>query len=118
MAGFSGTEDFGRWTDGDEAVLEFVQPLPKKFTLKIRAGLLTALINKPIDIIIGTTHLKAIFNQEATSEISLPVTTNGYAKSIIFKFHDIKSPKESGLSADPRRLGLAMLGLRIAQQDQ
>lgn len=113
MAGFSGTEDFGRWTDGEEAVLEFVQPLPKKFTLKFRAGLLTDLVNKPIDIIIGTTHLTAVFNQEKASDISLPVTTNGHAKSIVFKFHDIKSPKEMGLSADPRHLGLAMVNLQI-----
>lgn len=115
--GISGREAWGRWTDGEEAVIEFAQPLPAKFTLKIKAGTSSALVGRPVKIIVGNSKLEAIFNSQEATEVGLNVTTDGNATSIVLEFPNIKSPMELGLSADTRRLGLALIKLQINSQD-
>lgn len=111
--GIAREETWGRWTDSEEAVIEFVKPLPRKFTLKIKAGTSSESVGKPVKIIIGNTQFEKKFDTQEATEVVLNVTTDGNAKSIIFKFPELKSPKELGLSADTRRLGLALVKLKI-----
>lgn len=106
--GISGKEKFGRWTDGENVSIEFMHVLPKIFTLKIYAGTFPQLINKSVKIMIGNTQLVVRFASQKESVYSFNVSTDGNAKSIIFKFPNIKSPKELGLSDDNRHLGLAL----------
>jgi hypothetical protein len=115
--GISGKEAWGRWTDSEEAVIEFTQPLPKSFTLRINAGASSSVIGKPIKLIVGDAQLEAIFNTEEPSEVVVPVSTNGLAKSIIFRFPKTKSPMEQGLSGDTRHLGLGLIKLLIESHD-
>ncbi len=112
IKGISGKAHFGRWTDGTQAVIEFTQALPKNFTLKIKAGAFPPTMGKPIKRIVGATQLQTKFIPGLT-EVAIPVATDGNARSIIFEFPDAKSPKELGLSADPRRLSLALVSLQI-----
>lgn len=111
--GISGREVWGRWTDSEDAVIEFVQLLPRKFTLKIYAGTFSALVGVPVKIIVGNTQLEAKFNSQEATEVVLSVSTDGNAKSIIFKFPKTKSPMELGLGGDTRHLGLALIKLQI-----
>lgn len=115
--GISGREAWGRWTDSEDAVIEFVQPLPRKFTLKIYAGTFSALVGVPVKIIVGNTQLEAKFNSQEATEVVLSVSTDGNAKSIILKFPKTKSPMELGLGGDTRHLGLALIKLQIDSQD-
>jgi hypothetical protein len=111
--GISGQETWGRWTDGEEAIIGFSQSLPKNFTLKITAGTSALLKDKTFKIMIGNTQLETKFSKLESTEVALNVSTDGNAKSIIFKFQNIKSPKELGLSTDPRHLGLGLIKLQI-----
>jgi len=111
--GISGKETWGRWTDSEEVTIEFVQPLPKSFTLKIKAAASSALLGKPVKVIVGETLLEAKFNSQEPSEVALAVSTDGRVKTISLKFPNIKSPIELGLGADTRRLGWGLIKLQI-----
>ncbi|HVS26526.1 MAG TPA: hypothetical protein VHE58_04420 [Burkholderiales bacterium] len=113
VKGISGKEGFGRWTDGTQAVIEFTQPLPKNFTLKIKAAPFAPSMGKPIKIVVGTAQLETKFSKPEPTEVVIPVATDGNARSIIFELPDAKSPKELGLSGDSRRLSLALVSLKI-----
>lgn len=111
--GISGKETFGRWTDSEEAIIEFTQPLPQKFTLKINAGASSAIVGKPVKLMIGETQLEVEFSKEEVTEVDIPVATDGKTKSIILKFPKTKSPMELGLGGDTRHLGLALVKFQI-----
>jgi len=112
--GISGNESWGRWTDSQEAVIEFISPLPRKFTLKIKAGASSAVVNNSVNIIIGNAQFNTKFVSQEPTEAELNVTTDGKAKSITIKFPMLKSPQELGLGADTRHLGLALIRLQIS----
>jgi phosphoglycerol transferase len=112
--GISGKESWGRWTDSQEAVIEFISPLPRKFTLKIKAGASSAVVNNSVNIIIGDAQFNTKFVSQEPTEVEVNVTTDGKAKSITIKFPILKSPKELGLGADTRHLGLALIRLQIS----
>lgn len=111
--GISGKESFGRWTDSEEAVIEFAQPLPTNFSLKITAGTSSSVVGKPIQLIVGSAKLETRFAKEEASTVEIPVATNGKATSIILKFPKTKSPMELGLGGDSRHLGLALIKISI-----
>lgn len=115
--GISGKETFGRWTDSEEAIIEFAQPLPKKFTLKINAGASSAVVGKPVKLMVGEIQLEIVFSKEEATEVDIPVATNGKAKTIILKFPKTKSSMELGLGGDTRHLGLALIKFLIDSQD-
>jgi hypothetical protein len=111
--GISGRENVGRWTDGNEVVIEFLNPLPRMFTLRIKAGASNALVGVPFDIVVGESRREAKFVSPEATEIEVPIATNGTTSSIVFQFKTIKSPFESGLGADNRHLGLALVSLYV-----
>ena len=113
VKGIAEKETFGRWTDGSSAVIEFTQALPKNFTLKIKAGVFAPWRDMPIRIIVGNSQLETRFNKEEPTEVAIPVTTDGNAKSVTIEFPNAKSPKELGVSPDTRKLGLALVRLQI-----
>ena len=113
--GISELEEFGRWTDGHSASIEFVHPLPLKFVLKINVGVFVHLVNKTIPIIIGNTQHAIHFDDVEVKEVLIPVVTDGETKSIIFQIPDAKSPSELGGTKDTRKLGVALVSLQIEQ---
>ena len=116
VKGISIQEGFGRWTVGTEAVIEFAQPLPKKFTLKITATMYPPTMGKPIKVVIGGTKYDAKFNQMWNfKEIDIPVTTDGNVKSISFLLPDAKSPQSLGQGDDSRKVSLALSSLKIIE---
>jgi phosphoglycerol transferase len=118
VKGVSKQEDFGRWTDGTEAVIEFAQPLPKKFTLQITATIFpsTIMMGEPIKVVIGGTGYDAKFNPMWDfKEIEIPVTTDGKIKSISLLLPNAKSPLSLGQGNDTRKLCLALSSLKIIE---
>lgn len=114
VKGISSQENFGRWTDDTEAVIEFSQTLPKKFTLKITAAMYAPSMGKPINIVIGKSKHAVEFPQQWNfKEISIPVSTDGKEKSISFELPDAKIPQLLGPSGDGRKLCLALSSIKI-----
>lgn len=117
VKGISSVENFGRWTDDTKAVLEFDQPLPKKFTLIVTASMYAPSMGKPIKIEIGGAKYDAEFSQQWNfKEISIPVSTDGNVKLISFELPDAKIPQLLGQGGDGRKLSLALSSLRIIER--
>jgi|GEM_PF-2818192 len=112
--GISSREDWGRWTDGEEATLTFAQPLPRRFTLKIKAGAAPSIVGHPVEVIIGSVKLEAKFISPESTEVALEVATDTNAKSIILRFPSLRTEEKT--EADRRRLGLALIRLDIKEE--
>ena len=111
--GFSGSEPWGRWTDGEKAVLTFNSPLPKHFDLAIVVhAAYGPNANKPVKLKIGETERTFVI---ATPDqtITLPVSLTGETKSLEILLPAATSPKSSGASEDLRRLGIAISKISI-----
>ena len=111
--GISGRESFGRWTDGKEAVIEFAKPLPDGFTLEIVGRSSSELAGRPVEIIVGNARTTAEFSKDESTRIKVRIAGQHGVRSIVFRFPDISSPRELGLSQDSRRLGLALIELKV-----
>jgi hypothetical protein len=109
--GISVTEAFGRWTDGPRATIEFARPLPASFTLTITAAQRG---DKPISVSVGQTRTDLHFGRLwEFKTVSVPIVTDGAAKVISFDIPEPKSPKDLGEADDTRRLGLALVSLKV-----
>ena len=111
--GFSGAESWGRWTDGEKAVLTFNNPLPKKFDLVIIVhAAFGPNANKPVKLRIGDTEQTfTVFAPDQT--ISIPVHLGVDTKSLEIILPAATSPKSIGASEDVRRLGIAVSKISI-----
>lgn len=111
--GFSGSEPWGRWTDGERAVLTFNNPLPKHFDLVILVhGAFGPNANKPVKLKIGETEQIFVISIPDQT-ITLPVSLSGDAKSLEILLPAATSPKSIGASEDIRRLGIAISKISI-----
>ena len=109
--GISVPETFGRWTDGPRATIEFRRPLPAKFTLTVTAAQRG---DKPISVIVGQTKTDMRFGKIWDFKtVSVPIVTDGTAKVISFDIPDPMSPKDLGEADDGRRLGIALVSLKV-----
>lgn len=113
VSGISGREPFGRWTDGSDVILEFRQPLPARFRLSLEAAAAASVLGKDITVQVGTASETIRFDKPVPSTVTIPIDTDGTATTLALRLPDVRSPKEQGLSEDPRRLGLALIRLAI-----
>lgn len=117
VKGISIPESFGRWTDNTQAAIEFSQPLPKKFTLKVTATRYQPTMGEPIKIVIGGRTYEADFPKEWDfKEVVIPVVNDGDAKSITFELPNAKVPKVIGQGVDARNMCLALSSIKIIEQ--
>lgn len=114
--GISGREPWGRWTDGEEAAIEFTQSLPKRFTLRINAGASAYVVGKSIKVVVGENQKEFQVEKEPASDIVIPFITEGEEKIVSIRFPKIMSPAEQGRGGDTRHLGLALVKLTIDSQ--
>ena len=109
--GISVPEAFGRWTDGARATIEFARPLPAMFTLTITAAQRG---DKPISVTVGQARTDLHFGRIwEFKTVSVPIVTDGTAKVISFDIPEPRSPKDLGEGDDTRRLGLALVSLKV-----
>jgi phosphoglycerol transferase len=114
VKGVSGREDFGRWTEGPEAIIAFSQPLPTAFTLTVetvRAYGPNA--GKRLRIKAGTWSGEADLTS-APQVLQFPVKSSAAPDSIQLLIPAPQSPKQAGENADSRMLGVALKRLSIA----
>lgn len=110
--GVSGHEPWGRWTDGNNAVFRFTQPLPKQFTLVIQTNAFGPNLGEVTKIKIGTAEQGfKITEQDQTYHLNFNLTEP--ANTIEFLIPKPSSPKELQVGDDPRKLGIGLIKLQI-----
>lgn len=115
--GFSGSEPWGRWTDGEKVVLTFNNPLPKNFALEILVhAAFGPNANKPVKVKIGEREYSFVVSTP-DQKISVPVHLSVETKSFEIIPPAPTSPKSLGGSEDSRRLGLAISKISILPRE-
>lgn len=76
ISGLAGVEPWGRWSDQDKTTFEFVQSLPQRFTLVLKAHAFAFNASKPTKVEIGS-HTYDIQLTAGDSEIRLDVDLQG-----------------------------------------
>lgn len=113
VTGMSGYEKTGRWTEGPKVVFAFAQPLPTNFTLKIEiAGVFGPNTDKAVKVQVGDWHGEFVPGVKP-KRYDLMVKTKAPSDSIELTVPEPKSPKELGVSDDPRQVGIHFKRLSI-----
>jgi hypothetical protein len=115
LSGFSHAEDWGRWTDGPTARIDFAAPLPAKFTLDLNVKFVYGGNSaKPTQIKVGNATVSPLFN-ESGKRYTVAVTTDGNARAIEFVIPEPLSPADADKNpnGDKRKLGLGLADIKI-----
>lgn len=116
ISGWSDLEQWGVWTDGRRAKIEFDAPLPGRFLLLIEGYGYGPNAGRQLLLHVG----------DATSEVTLPAQTGEMrvsvdnakgARVIEFEIPSPTQPSALGSSKDNRHLGLALVKLRVEKID-
>ena len=111
-SGLSFAEAWGTWSSGDVVTLEFSFPLPEKFTIHLVAHAFGPNVGKEFVAHVGDSAIRFKLTaspEERVLEFSNPKRS----RTIKIDIPAPASPKELGLSADDRSLGIAFTVLRI-----
>ena len=110
--GLATPEDWGTWSDGSAVLLEFLDPLPERFRMRLVARAFGPNVGKQFTIRVGKYSFE--FQLGETSEEVIGViqnTDNAYTMGIEVPFP--VAPSALGVSSDSRKLGIALESLRI-----
>jgi phosphoglycerol transferase len=110
--GLSVSEPWGRWTDGDVAIVRFSSPLPLRFSVELSGGAFGANVGKPVGIRVGGVERQVVFKGgpfENTSTLKADFVNESGSDTVTILLPAAR-PASAG---DPRRLGLALTGLKI-----
>jgi phosphoglycerol transferase len=114
ITGISTAEEFGRWTIGKEVIMEFVSPLPEKFTLVLRGRAIGPNIDLPFRMKIGAQEQQ--FRLGSTlQDVALAFETNGANKIVKLEIPKPISPRELWNAPDERLLGAAVEQISISE---
>lgn len=118
VQGLSGLEPWGRWSDADisrSVRFVFFEPLPTHFTLHLTAQPFGRNGVQEVIIKIGDqSHVVKL--RGGDPDIRLPIVlTDGQVDAMEFVPHEPVSPKELGVNADIRRLGIGFVRLRFEE---
>ena len=110
--GLSFAEEWGTWSLGDVVMLEFVKPLPGKFTIRLFANAYGPNVGKEFVATVGESAVR--FTVGAVPEEKVLEFNNPKGSRIIkITVPSSVSPKALGLGDDYRSLGIGLIELRI-----
>jgi hypothetical protein len=120
LRGFSGTEPFGRWTDGNDASFACILP-PKNAlapsTVRITtSGFVPAgHAQRALVSVNGSKAVEEDYGPDQTSKvIELPLPTSPGEKLLVtFSLPDAVTPKEVGLNADTRKIAISVRSIEF-----
>jgi phosphoglycerol transferase len=113
VTGLSHQEAFGRWSDSKRVVVRFTRDIPADVTLSLSAAAYAANVGQNFQIAIGNQVHQMVFGEtQKTIEIKFDEIPTHTREVDITVPHPI-SPKEVGLSADTRTLGIALSHLTL-----
>lgn len=113
VQGIANHEHWGAWTNGDQAIIKYSEPLPLRFTLLVTGGAWAENKNKPIEFKIGGVQREAIFegdpfNRPTTVSLDFELSENVDTLKINVPF-----PINDGGS---RSIGVGLITLRIEER--
>jgi phosphoglycerol transferase len=116
-SGLSGPEQWGTWTIGKVARIDFVGPLPRHFILHIEtAAALSTSVGVDLGARVGS--VRHDFQVAAgPTEVSLRFDLDETADSIEFEIPNPRSPLELGINRDRRPLGIGLKEIRIEARE-
>jgi phosphoglycerol transferase len=117
ITGFSGTEQFGRWSEGGEVELAFAADLPPTFDLILTGQAFGP--NKDLPFVLeiaGKTHEFRL--GESLTDAHFQVRGAPGDRIMRIKIPKPISPRDLGLSGDTRKLGIALGKITIRQLRQ
>lgn len=110
--GLSVAETWGTWSSGEVVTLEFLMPLPEKFAIHLVAHAFGPNIGEEFVVHVG--EITKSFTLNASREERVIEFINPQRHKIIkFDIPSPVSPKDLGLGAEERKLGIAFTKLRI-----
>jgi phosphoglycerol transferase len=111
-SGLAGPESFGQWSDRREIQIKMLSPLPRRFDLTLTAKAFGPNAQLPLSIRIGD-QAQTFRLSSWVAVVTLPFTTDGNARTITIEVPQPTSPRQLGLGADDRQLGIALLQMNI-----
>lgn len=118
VSGMSGHEAWGRWTDAAEgatAKFRFVQPLPQKFALELKANAFGPNLGRPVKVRAGAVEKEFVVKDAQAPELHV-LTFDGVngADTIEIVPPQPTSPKQlDPQNGDQRMLGVSLVSLQI-----
>lgn len=110
--GLAGAEQWGSWTDGPGARIQFARPLPARFKLQLSARAFGPNAEKDFLLKIGGDQ-KAFRIGELTTSVELEFAPGGDADTMEFVVPAPASPHSLGLSPDLRQIGLGLETMKV-----
>lgn len=113
VKGLSPAETWGAWSNGNEVIMEFSSPLPKKFNLRLMAHAYGTNVGEQFWVQVGS-EKKLFTLTSADQEISIPIDNLTNSKLINIHIPFPVSPKQLGFSdKDNRTLGIGLSSMSI-----
>jgi len=111
--GLSPVESWGRWSEGKQVVFNFLKPLPKEFTLQLKALAFGPNIGQDFVATVGTSVVK--FKLEAApQDIQLHFTNPTNSNTLTIDIPQPTSPASlNGGVGDQRLLGIGLIEMEI-----
>jgi hypothetical protein len=115
VQGISNHEYWGAWTNGDQAIIKYSEPLPLRFTLLVTGGAWAENVNRPIGFRVGSVQREAIFegdpfNKPTTVSLDFELNENVDTLKINIPF------PISDIDSDSRSIGVGLTTLRIEER--
>jgi SAM-dependent methyltransferase len=112
--GFSDIEPTGRWSIGDSSIIRFNYKNNDNIKLQINVNSMPNIQQKVIIEINEMKVIEKIIKSECILELPL-IQNKDYPNEmvIIFKYDNVKTPKELGLNNDGRKLGLFFRWIKL-----
>ncbi len=120
IEGFSGKEDWGRWTDaglGRGGVIYFKNPLPKEFALVLEGQSMPNPDHEESTVRVGDFE-QLFYIRGVGGKATIHVKLDREEKKIELIPTNPKSPSELGINQDRRRLGVGVMKIKIEQYGQ
>ncbi|MBA1204474.1 phosphoglycerol transferase [Pseudomonas capeferrum] len=113
ITGLADAESWGTWSAGDKVTMEFAQPLPSAFELEIYAKAFGPNEGQAFDVVVDGKSYPVTIGKEIEPH-KLQISNVGHnVESLIIKVPSPTSPKQLGVSADARLLGIGLHQLII-----
>ena len=110
--GLAGAEQWGAWTDGPGARIQFGRPLPARFKVLLAARAYGPNIGKDFLLKIGGQQ-KAFRTGEQSTAVELEFAPGSDADTIEFLVPSPASPQSLGKGPDLRQLGLGLESMKV-----
>jgi hypothetical protein len=121
--GWAHAEDWGRWTDGERAVLRITPAWDRTtdlvLTLKARGFVTTNVPRQDVDLVVngapaGRLSFESFDIVERSIRLRAATVPEGETLELAFLTKDARSPFSVGLSSDTRRLGIGVVSMALA----